>query len=182
MPEPSENELNAWMARLAQGERDAFDPLFRALYPKALRLARARLGEDYAADAAQNILEKVFRGASRFLSGSPVLPWFYAIASNEIRAMARRGRHGAIALDPQDDAGEKASPISDNPERLLVDKELMAALEQAIESLDAQAAQAIRAVLGRGEVPEQSSAPAFRKRVSRAYGRLRLLLGGSYGA
>ena len=28
------------MSRLSSGERDAFDPLFRALYPRALRLAR----------------------------------------------------------------------------------------------------------------------------------------------
>jgi hypothetical protein len=53
MRDPDEDELDRLMAQLAQGERDAFAPLFRALHPRALRLARARLGPDGAADAAQ---------------------------------------------------------------------------------------------------------------------------------
>ncbi len=182
MREPSESELDAWMARLAQGEREAFDPLFRALYPRAMRLCRARLGEAQAADAAQNIMERVFRGAGRFTPGSPVLPWFYAIASNEIRVLtrkARKGKWGEVELG--DGSEPESAPSSDNPERLLADKELAAALERAIEMLDAQAAEAILAVLGRGQMPELATAPAFRKRVSRAYQRLRFLLGGSYG-
>ena len=42
MRDPDEDELDRAMARLADGEREAFDPLFRALHPRALRFARAR--------------------------------------------------------------------------------------------------------------------------------------------
>ena len=68
------------MARLADGEREAFDPLFRDLHPRALRFARARLGPDLAQDAAQAALVKVFARASEFTPGAAVLPWFYAVA------------------------------------------------------------------------------------------------------
>jgi RNA polymerase sigma-70 factor (ECF subfamily) len=77
--EAREDELDAWMALLADGDRAAFDPLFRALYPRALRLAVARLGDDRGADAAQSALTKLFARASEFAAGRAVLPWFYAI-------------------------------------------------------------------------------------------------------
>lgn len=177
MSEAPEDELNRWMERLAQGERSAFDPLFRELYPRALRFARVRLGPEPAADAAQSALERVFSRASEFNAGSPVLPWFYAVLANEVRAVARsnkaRPADAEAAL-----AAFGASP--DDPERLLVEQELHRALEQAIASLDAPSAEAIGALLGRSARPD-IGALAFRKRVSRAYARLRLLLGGFDG-
>src|SRR5689334_24566440 len=79
------------MSRLAQGEREAFDPLFRALYPRALRLARRELAPDRAADAAQTVLMKVFARAGEFRTGKPVLPWFYALAASELSTLRRQG-------------------------------------------------------------------------------------------
>jgi RNA polymerase sigma-70 factor (ECF subfamily) len=176
MREASEDELNRWMGRLAQGERSAFDPLFRALYPRALHFARVRLGPDRAADAAQSALERVFTRASDFTAGRPVLPWFYAVLANEVRAVTR-------ATEARADDGAPALLGSDaprDPERLLLERELQHALDTAIASLDAPSAEAIGALLGRTARPA-IDAPAFRKRVSRAYARLRLLLGGSDG-
>ena len=71
------------MAWLADEEREAFDPLFRALHP------RARLGPDLAQDAALAALVKVFARASEFTPGAAVLPWFYAVAATGIRTVAR---------------------------------------------------------------------------------------------
>lgn len=178
MREPTEAELNRWMGRLAQGDRTAFDPLFRALHPRALRCARARLGADRAADASQAALMKVFARASEFTPGCPVLPWFYGIVANEIRAIVRADttRKAITYEDPA--ALWSADP--DNPERQMVERELHQALEQAIGALDAPSAEAIGAFLGRRALPAIGAA-AFRKRVSRAYARLRLLLGGFDG-
>jgi DNA-directed RNA polymerase specialized sigma24 family protein len=175
MREASEDELNRWMGRLAQGERRAFDPLFRALHPRALRFARVRLGSDLAADAAQSALERVFSRASEFTAGCPVLPWFYAVLANEVRAVAR-----ATKTRQHEAPATLWSSASDDPERLLVERELHQALDLAITSLDAPAAEAIGALLGRSARPA-IDAPAFHKRVSRAYARLRLLLGGLDG-
>jgi RNA polymerase sigma-70 factor (ECF subfamily) len=167
----AEDDLDACMARLADGDRAAFDPLFRALHPRALRLASARLGRDRAADAAQSALVKVFARAAEFERGRPVLPWFYAIVANEVRAAARGERRDEPAEILETLAAEG------DPESLLVRRELARALDLAVLQLDAPSANAIAALLGTSA--RADIAPdAFRKRVSRAYQRLRVLLGG----
>lgn len=171
MRDASEAELDAWMARLANGERDAFDPLFRALYPRAIRLARARLGETTAADVAQSTMTKLFSRAAEFEAGRPVLPWFYAITANEVRAARRRGARKTT------EDGIAVEVSTNDAERELIDHELRRALDTAIAALDAPSAEAIYALLGRGPAP--TIAPeALRKRISRAYARLRMLMRG----
>jgi RNA polymerase sigma-70 factor (ECF subfamily) len=178
MREPDEDGLDRWMSELSQGERGAFDPLFRALYPRALRLAQARLGPTRAADAAQAALERVFARAGEFTPGRPVLPWFYAIVVNEVRALAREGGEGRSEAERL--AGESWAAPPDDPERLLLEQELHRAVERAVASLDDGSAETIALLLDGGARPA-IAAPAFRKRVSRAYARLRLLLGGFDG-
>jgi RNA polymerase sigma-70 factor (ECF subfamily) len=164
-----ERELDRLMNRLADGDRSAFEPLFRALWPRALSAALRRLEPQAAADAAQATMTKLFARAPEFTRGAAVLPWFYAIAANEIRAILRRVK----AHVPIDDA----LPASGDPERAAMDRELRAAVARAIEELDGPSAEAIAALLGEAERPAIDDA-AYRKRVSRAYAKLRILLGG----
>ncbi len=162
------------MSRLAQGDRAAFDPLFRALYPRAMRLARRELAPDRAADAAQAVLMKVFARAGEFCVGRPVLPWFYAIAASELRTLRRR-----VVAEHRRDAAETLAadlPGPSDPESELVTRELYDSLARAIASLDDDSAGAITSMLHGTERPPVN-AGAFRKRVSRAYARLRWLLG-----
>jgi RNA polymerase sigma factor (sigma-70 family) len=173
----TESALDAWMMRLASGERDAFDPLFRALYPRAVRLARSRVGEAMAADVAQSTMTKLFSRASEFEPGRAVLPWFYAIAANEVRAASR-----SVRREARDDGAASDALIAEGDvERELMDEELTRALNGAIEALDAPSAEAIHALLGRGPAPAIAAA-ALRKRISRAYVRLRKLLLGELDA
>jgi RNA polymerase sigma-70 factor, ECF subfamily len=171
---PVEEELDAHMSRLAQGEREAFDPLFRALYPRAMRLACLELSPDQAADAAQSVLMKVFARAGEFQAGKPVLPWFYAIAANELRTHHRRSTAQRRRTAEETLAADLPGP--DDPERDLVERELHDSLARAIASLDDDSARAIASLLHGAERPSVT-ATAFRKRVSRAYARLRWLLG-----
>jgi RNA polymerase sigma factor (sigma-70 family) len=176
--EPSEDDLDRWMSRLSQGEREAFDPLFRALYPRAIRFARVNLNEEQAADAAQLILMKVFATAGAFEAGKPILPWFYALASNEVQTVRRRtAREHTRTVDER--AADQL-PSGETPESLVLDRELRRSLEIAIDALDDESAQAIASMLGMSVRPAVS-ASAFRKRVSRAYARVRWLLGGVDG-
>ena len=174
MRQEEETGLDALMARLADGDRAAFDPLFRGLHPRALRLARARLRDEArAADAAQGALVTLFAYASDFEPGRAVLPWFYGILANELRSVARKGAH-----ETGDERAIDALAADGDPESELALRELHAALDAAVRTLDAASAEAIAAMLGSDARP--TIAPAvFRKRVSRAYARLRLLLGGS---
>ena len=171
MIEAREADLDAWMSRLANGDRSAFDPLYRALRVRARRFAQMRVGEEAADDVTQGALLRVFARASEFTPGKPCLPWFYAIIANEIRAAQRKDAR-LVPTELADDA------IVDrhDAEAQMIERELGRALELAVESLDDDAATAIAAVLGRAPLP--SCAPAtFRKRVSRAYAKLRLILG-----
>ncbi len=162
------------MGRLANGDRSAFGPLFEALRPRALRLASARLTADLAPDVAQTAMLKVFARASEFTPGKPCLPWFYAVVANEIRA-ARRGR-------PTFREPEESDWVDPNDsESLLAARELERALELAVDSLDETSADAVAALLGRAPRPNVTP-QTFRKRLSRAYGRLRLLLGDHDGS
>jgi RNA polymerase sigma-70 factor, ECF subfamily len=163
----TEAELDALMDRLSDGDRGAFQPLYEALHPRAVRFARRSLDGPSAEDAAQATLLRVFSRASEFEAGRPVLPWFYAIAANEIRAIARKK---PIAIE--DDR------VVMDPEVELCEREIARALERAIADLDEDSAQAILAVLDRGPRPDATPA-TFRKRVSRAYARLRIILGGA---
>jgi len=166
---PSERELDRLMDRLADGDRAAFDPLFRALWPRALAAGKRRLEASSASDAAQATMMKLFARAPEFTRGAPVLPWFYAIVANEIRAVMRRVKP-EVAVD-------ESLPAEGHPEGLAVERELRAAVAQAVQALDAASAEAIAALLGETARPAVDEA-AFRKRVSRAYAKLRVLLGG----
>jgi RNA polymerase sigma-70 factor (ECF subfamily) len=165
------------MSRLSQGERETFDPLFRALYPLALRFARVKLTPAHAADAAQTIMMKVFARASEFEPGKPVLPWFYAVAANELRTARRRAAVQAKRTIGENSASQVVTP--DDPERALLEEELRASVVRALASLDESSAEAIACMLDDRPCPGVGAA-AFRKRVSRAYAKLRLLLGGRY--
>ncbi len=162
------------MDRLADGDRDAFTPLFEALYPRALAMAKKRLEPGDAEDAAQRTMTAIFARAIEFTPGRPVLPWFYAIAANEIHAVARKRRATASREGPERDA--ELVPADGDPESALSLAEMRAMLREAVRSLDPVSAAAIE-----GQLAEEASgprSPALRKRVSRAYARLRVLLGG----
>ncbi len=166
-----EDELDDWMARLALGDRSAFEPLYRALHPRALRFCRAKLGSLDAEDVAHEILERVFFRAAEFESGRPVLPWFYAVAANQVRTVIRR-RQRRKRLDDV----HPEPPHANDPEAELVDREVRSALDQAIAKLDGESHDAIQSLLGERARPDVPPA-TFRKRVSRIYARLRGALG-----
>jgi len=169
----NEATLDALMERLAWGDRAAFQPLYLELQPRALRLATMRVGAASAADVAQSALLKVFARASEFEAGRPCLPWFYAIVGNEIRS----ARRSALRYVLDSSASHELIDEARDAEAQLVERELARALQLAIDSLDAEAANSLRAMLGLAEIPDLQPA-TFRKRVSRAYAKLRLIFGG----
>jgi RNA polymerase sigma-70 factor (ECF subfamily) len=171
---PSEAELDVLMARVSDGERGAFTPLFHALHPRALAVASRRLDRSHAAEVAQSSMVKLFANAAAFTPGRPVLPWFYAVVANEVRAELRRHRKVTGAVSDDVPAGD---PGADDA---LAERDLRRALQQCVDALDPVSAEAIASLLG--EAPPPTIAPAaYRKRLSRAYARLRILLGGDHG-
>jgi RNA polymerase sigma-70 factor (ECF subfamily) len=165
--------LNAAMARLADGDRSAFSPVFETLWPMLQGFARRILRNPAEAeDAAQHALLKLFEHATRFDPARDAATWAIAIAANECRAARRRLRRreertapveygdGPAVLDPRPD-----------PEDRAIARELLTAAAEVLGSLRPDDVETLKAAWA-GD--RSVVAPAtFRKRVQRATERLR---------
>jgi RNA polymerase sigma-70 factor, ECF subfamily len=103
------------LARVADGDRDAFGDLYQRYARAVLGLALRRLGDrGQAEDATQEAFASIWRAARSYKPDrGPVAPWLYAVARN---AIADRGRASARTDTPAelpDSASDEAGP----PER-----------------------------------------------------------------
>ena len=156
------------LTALARGDRAAFDPLFRRLWPLLRGFARRSLSAEEADDAAQEALIRIFRRASEFDPARDALAWALGVAAWQVRThrtRARRRREEVAGGLP-----EREDPAG-SPEELAAAGELAAALERAPAELPRDDAATLLAY-ARGERPDLPGA-TFRKRVERALGRLR---------
>lgn len=171
------DHLDRDLARLADGDRAAFAPVFGVLSPLVRRFCTRRLGDGPdAADAAQLALEKIFARASDYDPGRAALPWALAIAAWEcttVRTQRRRSR-----TEPLGDA-ESAAEL-EAADDALAGAEDRAALRECLSQLSpgdrATLEEAFFETLGGG--PRDAT---FRKRKERALGRLRALWRGAFG-
>jgi RNA polymerase sigma factor (sigma-70 family) len=160
--------LQRQLARLADGDRDAFHPVFVCLWPLLLGFAARCLPREEAEDAAQEALLRVFARAAEFDRQRDALSWVLGIAAYEIRSARQRRRRRreapAAALAGRPDLGP-------SPEDLAVASDLEQALASALAALRPGDAETLLAY-ARGERPDLPG-PTFRKRVERALARLR---------
>lgn len=152
------------MARLADGDREAFSPLFRALWSPALKVCSRMIGREAdAADAAQGAMMKILERAGEYDKQRPALPWALGIAAWECRTfLKRQRRHKESDEEPQ--LSDSGAAVSEAERRLLLE-----AAMQAMGTLsDADQETLVSTYWG--------TAPAgatFRKRRERAITRLR---------
>lgn len=169
------------MARLSDGDRSAFRPVFAALWPPVHAFCTRVLGECAdAEDAAQQALEKVFSRASMYDRARSALPWALGIAAWECRTLrkrAQRARREAI------DRAEGLPSAEPSPEDRAAVKELEDAARAVLGRLSEADRETLYATFAEdpGERPLISGA-AFRKRRERALGRLRELWRAIYGS
>src|SRR3954447_26449180 len=107
--EPTDEDL---LARVADGDRDAFGDLYKRYARPVLGLAMRRLGDrGRAEDATQEAFASVWRAARTYRRDrGPVAPWLYAVARN---AIADRGR---ARVEPPAEAVDTASDEPGPPE------------------------------------------------------------------
>lgn len=80
------------VGRVAQGDRDAFDQLFRVYHPQLFRFAY-RLTSSYglAEEVANDVLMVVWQSAASFRAESRVSTWIYGIAYRcSLKGLRRR--------------------------------------------------------------------------------------------
>jgi DNA-directed RNA polymerase specialized sigma24 family protein len=159
--------LNDGLARLADGDRGAFDAVYRLAYPALRAFAARHLPAADAEDTAQQALVALFARADEYDPARDALGWALGIAAWEIRTHRRRvGRRREDVP-----AGEPACD-GPSPEHALLDAELRASLAEAVAALRPADAEAVLASAGLAPRPPLPAA-TFRKRVERAFCRLR---------
>ena len=105
--QPTDEEL---LARVADGDRDAFGDLYQRYARAVLGLAIRRLGDrGRAEDAVQEAFASVWRAARSYKQDrGPVAPWLYAVARN---AIADRGRaRTEPPAEPTDTPSDEPGP------------------------------------------------------------------------
>ena len=162
-------DLDTLMARLAQGERAAFEPMFRILWPVVRDFCISFLkSEPEGEDAAQQAMTKILARASDYEPHRPALPWALAIAAWESRT--ERQRRTRRREDSDERAYAAASPEA--PEDDLVERDLVRAASSAMGELSASDQDVLLATFL--EEAADVTGATLRKRRERAVKRLRL--------
>ncbi|HEY6929039.1 MAG TPA: sigma-70 family RNA polymerase sigma factor [Thermoanaerobaculia bacterium] len=160
--------LQEELTALAEGDRAAFDPLFRRLWPLVRGFARRCLPASEADDAAQEALLRLFSRASEFDPRRDALSWVLGIASWQIRTHRTRSRRRRE--EPSESEPERPD-TAPSPEEAAIARDTGAALERALAELSPRDAATLIAYAR--EEPPGLPAATFRKRVERALDRLR---------
>ena len=116
-PVPAERSSDGeLLQRIAGGDREAFDVLYRRFVRPVFALALRRLGDrGRAEDATQETFTSIWRSAGSYRADrGPGAPWLYAVARNAIvdRARAR----SETPTEVPDEASSEPGP-SDEAER-----------------------------------------------------------------
>jgi RNA polymerase sigma factor (sigma-70 family) len=165
-------ELHLLMSRLADGDRDAFAPIFERLWPVLRRFTERAVGGADADDAAQAALLKVFARAHEFDAKRDALSWILGIAAFECKTLRQRTRRR------REDPGEIPERVSDdNPEERVMAREIEAAAVEVLGTLGPADVETMRLVVS-DQRPEGAT---FRKRVERAVARLRAAWSAKHG-
>lgn len=169
------DNLDELVAQLADGDRAAFAPAFRLLWPPALRLCRSMLRNDAdAADAAQQAMEKILERASEYDRARAALPWALAITAWECRTILRKkSRRREVAADLAPEVSIEGADIE------LQQRELVQNALQVLGELSADDRETLIATF-HDEAGNVSGA-TFRKRRERALKRLRAAFRSIYG-
>jgi DNA-directed RNA polymerase specialized sigma24 family protein len=167
------------MIALSQGDRAAFRPLFSVLWPLLRRFSLGALGDAaMAEDAAQAALTKLFLHATKFDPTRDAVAWALGFASFEVLSLRkrrwRRERFDLPLLAAQAAGGG-------TPEDLAIERDLRAAAAETLGVLRQKDIETLEAVL-EGQRPQgQSARAAFRKRLQRAIGKVRLAWRNKHG-
>lgn len=147
----SENiEDDALLARLRDGDNEAFRLLIAGYNQKLLIVARAIIGDVFAEDVVQEAWTSIYRSIHRFEGRSSLATWMTRIVSNEAKSRLRREkRHVSVAdteiftHSPTDDRFDSKGHWQDTPgrwelstpERMLEESQLRHCIEHTLKVL-----------------------------------------------
>jgi RNA polymerase sigma factor (sigma-70 family) len=178
----SATDEQALVARIARGDRAAFEALYHAYFPRLRRfLERMTRRPPLVEELLNDTMLVVWRKAESYDGVSKVSTWVFAIAFRKA-LKALKGVDDAVAYDPE--GGEDAVPADGGPERELQQRQLQAILGHAMGGLSAEHRAVIELTYYHGygcqEIAEIVGCPVgtVKTRMFHARRRLKALLGG----
>lgn len=129
----------ALMKRVKKGDTEAFRQIIETHQFHVIGTAAKMLGDDTdAEDIAQLVFIRVWNSAARYQPTAKFTTWLFTITRNLVfNELCRRKRHPAMPIERKDDEPEFqiADPGSLSPAATMLDGELQAAIQQAIDAL-----------------------------------------------
>jgi RNA polymerase sigma-70 factor (ECF subfamily) len=164
------------LGRLAEGDRLAFDAVFRTAWPFVLELARRSVLPEDAEEIAQRTLLALFERASDFDPERDAAGWIAALAFWEIRTERTRRRRDRARRVSAEVLAEEPS-AEPKPDEAAESKRLAESFRAIVAELAPGDAEALRAFA----LDERPAGSTYRKRLERALGRLRRRWKDRYG-
>jgi len=123
----------ALVARVAQGDRQAFEQLFTQYGERIFRYVYRLISDATKAEEVTNdVMLEVWRSAAKFEGRSKVSTWLLGIARHLALNAVRRKQFDTVDVD---DAPEIAAPLTNTPEEQQDQTKLKAGLRQALAKL-----------------------------------------------
>ena len=138
---PSEQLDETLVERVLQGDKKAFDLLVIKYQHKVVQLINRYLKDpDEAEDIAQEVFIKAYRALDSFRGDSAFYTWLYRIAVNAAKnhLVSRSKRNADYEIDIHDSELTQNAPQlqgTETPESVLLNEDIIAALDAVIESL-----------------------------------------------
>ena len=138
--ESSSDDLNVrLMLRVKEGDVRAFEQLVE-MHQRAVigTVARMLNNLDDAHDVAQQVFVRVWRSAPRYEPSAKFTTWLFTIMRNLVfNEMRRRGRKREVSMEERQEEHhlEPATAERANPDTIVAQGELEAAIDRAIQSL-----------------------------------------------
>ncbi len=131
-PESPEPEIE-WMARIRDGDMEAFRLLVEAHQSRVVGTITKMLGSDAEAeDLAQQVFIRIWKSATRYKPTAKFTTWLFRITRNLVFNELRRKRHFANRVEEIPEPVERSEK---EPDQVLLDSELQIAIQDAINKL-----------------------------------------------
>lgn len=132
-PDP-EHDL---MLRVQRGDRAAFEALYRLVRDRVYRLCHRLLGDpEAAAEAAQEVLVKVYRAREGYRDDARFSTWLHRVTVNHcLNERSRAWRRREQATEAGVAGLDRAGPVALDPDRATEGAALGRAIEAALAAL-----------------------------------------------
>ena len=122
-----------WMARIRDGDMEAFRCLVEAHQARVVGTISKMLGSDAEAeDLAQQVFIRIWKSAPRYRPTAKFTTWLFRITRNLVFNELRRKRH---FVDQADEMPEPVERRDQEPDKVLMEGELQSAIQNAIDQL-----------------------------------------------